>query len=879
LGEHIENLTLAGTGHIDGKGNTENNLITGNSGNNRIDGVAGADTMAGGLGDDIYVVDNASDAVNEALSEGTDTVEASVSYNLSANVEKLNLTGTGNINGTGNDLANTLTGNSGNNSLDGGAGADSMIGGSGDDIYFVDNASDAVTEALSEGTDTVEALITFALTANVENLNLKGTGNINGTGNGLNNSLTGNNGNNSLDGGAGADSMSGGAGNDTYVVDNAADGVTEALGAGTDTVVSSIGYTLGEHLENLTLTGTGHINGTGNELANTLTGNSGNNTLDGGVGNDTMVGGAGNDTYVVDSTGDLITEASGAGTDTVESSIDYTLAANVEHLTLAGTATIGTGNVLNNTLTANNLGNTLSGGAGTDTLIGGDGVDLLDGGTEADSMRGGAGNDTYLVDHAGDVVTELATQGTTDTVEASINYTLTAHVEKLILTGTAAINGTGNNADNTITGNSGNNSLTGGVGADTIDGGGGINTASYTASDAGVTVSLVAGATNTGGHALGDVLSNIHNLLGSAHADTLIGDASDNRLEGGAGNDALSGGAGTDTLIGGAGADSFNGGDGADTVSYAGSTAVTVSLASGATNTGGDAQGDTFSTVENLIGSNNNDTLTGDGNANILDGGIGNDRLNGGGGADTLVGGLGDDVYEINGSGVTIVEIANQGTDRVESTVDHTLGDHLENLQLMGSANLRGTGNTLNNTLTGNAGDNTLSGGDGQDTLIGGAGNDSLIGGAGNDTLDLRTGNTNLVGDTADGGAGSDTVIIAYSALGGSVDNLNGGADTDTLQVHGTSGVNLNALNAFNFEKLDFATDTSATNVLLSSTGIMNLVNNSGVDVLTLRLGSNDSYTITPETGITVTQGQSVSFYNGTAAPANLVAQVNFEYA
>ena len=225
LGEHIENLTLAGTGHIDGKGNTENNLITGNIGNNRIDGVAGADTMAGGLGDDIYVVDNASDAVTEALSEGTDTVEASVSYNLSANVEKLTLTGTGNINGTGNELANTLTGNSGNNTLDGGSGADSMIGGSGDDIYFVDNANDAVTEAISEGTDTVEASITYALTANVENLSLKGTGTIDGTGNELANTLTGNRSNNRLDGGSGADTMSGGAGSAPYGAGNETGGV------------------------------------------------------------------------------------------------------------------------------------------------------------------------------------------------------------------------------------------------------------------------------------------------------------------------------------------------------------------------------------------------------------------------------------------------------------------------------------------------------------------------------------------------------------------------------------------------------------------------------------------------------------------------------
>ena len=392
-----KNLILTGTSAINGTGNELDNRLTGNSANNVLNGGAGADVMTGGLGNDTYIVDNAGDVVSEGASAGTDTVQSSVTHTLGANVENLVLTGTSAINGTGNGLINRLTGNSANNVLNGGAGADVMVGGLGNDTYIVDNAGDVVSEGASAGTDTVQSSVTHTLGANVENLVLTGTSAINGTGNGLINRLTGNSANNVLNGGAGADVMAGGKGNDTYIVDNAKDVVSEGSGAGTDTVKSSVSHTLGTNVENLVLTGTGAINGTGNALINRLTGNSANNVLNGGAGADVMAGGKGNDTYIVDNAKDVVSEAVDSGTDTVKASISHGLKANVENLILTGTKAInGIGNGLNNRLTGNSANNVLNGGAGADAISGGGGDDNLLGGLGQDKLTGGIGADTFI---------------------------------------------------------------------------------------------------------------------------------------------------------------------------------------------------------------------------------------------------------------------------------------------------------------------------------------------------------------------------------------------------------------------------------------------------------------------------------------------------
>jgi Ca2+-binding RTX toxin-like protein len=473
-----------------------------------------------------------------------------------------------------------LTGGSGNDILDGGTGNDNMIGGAGDDTYVVDAAGDNVTEAVGGGTDTVLASIgTYKLTDNVENLTYTGAGNFSGTGNALANVITGGAGNDTLNdgGGAGVDKLVGGAGNDTYVVSVAGDIIIEDAGGGTDKVSTTLtSYTLGANLENLDYTGAAAFTGTGNELANNINGGAGADTLDGGVnakgaGVDTLVGGAGNDTYLVRNVGDVVTEAGGGGTDTVQSFLDtYTLAANVENLTYAGTG--------NFTGTGNNLSNTITGGKGNDTLDGGPGGN--------DTLIGGAGNDTYLIRNAGDVVTEGA-DGGIDTVKTALGtYDLSksaANVENLTYTGVANFIGTGNGLANIITGGAANDTLSdgGGGGADTLIGQGGNDT--YLVANTGdIIIEGVGGGTDTvKTTAFSYTLSkNVEDLTSVGAGNfTLTGNIGANTITGGAGNDVLDDGGAdaVDRLIGGAGNDTYivhnagdiitetaNGGHGAD---------------------------------------------------------------------------------------------------------------------------------------------------------------------------------------------------------------------------------------------------------------------------------------------------------------------------
>lgn len=499
--------------------------VIGNTGNDVIISNAGADTLSGGEGNDYIWGGSGNDTINGGA--GTDT----------------------------------LLGATGDDTLDGGTGADSMNGGAGNDTFYVDIAGDTVVEASGQGTDRVFTTITHTLATNVETLTLMGAVAINGTGNTLDNTINGNTADNRLDGGTGRDTLAGGLGNDTYVVDNIGDVLSELASQGTDTVLSSVTYTLAANVENLTLTGTGALDGTGNTLDNVITGNSASNTLTGGDGNDTLdgggardvlVGGLGNDTYIADNAAEVTTELAGQGTDLVRASVTHTLQANIENLTLTGASAInGTGNDLNNIIIGNTAANTLNGGLGND---------YLDGGTGADTMIGGAGGDAYVVDNASDATTEVAGGGT-DLVLSSVTHTLAGSVENLTLTGAATTNGTGNTMANLITGNAANNTLSGldgddkinaGLGNDTLNGGNG-NDQMFGEDGNDVLFGNEGNDLLNGGFGLDTIRGGNGNdgIFGGGSNDILNGEAGNDNIYGDNGNDVIMGGAGNDLLAGG----------------------------------------------------------------------------------------------------------------------------------------------------------------------------------------------------------------------------------------------------------------------------------------------------------------------------------------
>ncbi|MGM3309609.1 M10 family metallopeptidase [Anabaena sp. WFMT] len=660
--------------------------------------------------------------------------------------------GTGNDIINGNQVSNVLQGGNGNDFIGAWSGNDQLYGGAGNDSLYGDSGIDTLDggngdDLLFGHTDNQSVIDVLGIDNNTDYL-YGGNGNDKLYGGNGNDKLYGGNGNDYIDGGSGNDYMEGGKGNDTYIVDSFSDQVVESPPGGflivaeTDTVQSSISYTLTNNVENLTLLGTANLNGTGNGSYNLLQGNAGKNSLfglggddtlygnagndslygdagndslyggsgndyiDGGSGNDYMVGGMGDDTYVVDSVGDQVVELSsaivGSGTDTVQSAIEYTLPAFVENLILVGNFNIdGIGDVLNNRLQGNSGNNFLSGLGGNDILIGGLGNDILRGGEGNDKLDGGEGDDNLNGEAGNDILNGAAGYDIL-AVSGDFNYTLT-------------------------------NTQFIGEGTDTL----------VSIEEA----NLFGGSSN-----------NIFDTKGFTGNVVLYGGAGDDLLSAGSGDDLLYGEEGADTLSGGAGSDYLFGGEENDSL---------------------------------IAGLGNDALLGGEGN-DYLFGGDGDDGLNGEAGNDIINGGTGYDVLAISGDfnyTLTNTQFIGEGTDTLVSIEGANLfGGSSNNIfdttEFTGDVVLYGgAGDDL---LSAGSGDDLLKGEEGADTLSGSAGNDYLEGGDGNDLFSFAapTEGIDLIMDFV---FGVDKIGIDAAGFGG---GLVAGLLSNSQFVLGTTALN-----------------------------------------------------------------------------------------
>ena len=778
-------LTLAvqaGIGHATGDilisienllGSAYNDTLTGNGGDNLLAGSWGDDSLVGGAGDDS--LDGGAGADTMDGGAGLNTVSYAAAE-IGAKVDFAPASGFPQGSGAaegdafisiqvlvgsafndtllGDVEANRFEGGAGNDSLDGRGGEDTLLGGDGDDSYGVDSAGDVIIEAgFRGGADTVYAAVDYTLGDDLEALHLVGAAS-HGIGNDLDNTIVASAGGATLEGLAGTDRLEGSVGDDL--------------------LLGGFGYDI-------------------------VTGDSGNDTLEagadganlaGGAGDDLLLGGEGSDVaefsgnrsdYAIGALSggfltltDLRAPAISTGADSLLG-VDYLSFADafIGVADLLSAAPSGLADTLFGSIGADSInalagadlvfgveGNdTLFGNTGQDTLHGGDGEDSLNGGTDADRLLGGAGNDTYVVDNAGDQVVEAANEGN-DLVKTSVDFTLGANLERLAISGAIGRLGGGNALDNTLTGGSGADTLLGEGGRDTLSGSFGHD-------------SLLGGAGEDSLNA-GD---GNDTLLGGDGQDTLAGGNGADSLDGGEGNDSLASGTGADTLLGGlgadllkadTGADSLDGGDGADTL-FGGADDDTLAGGEGADSLVGELGNDS------ILGGAGADRLYGNDNADTLLGGLDNDTLVGGNGADSLAGEEGAD--SLLGGADNDVLLGGEGADR--------LGGEAGDDSLVGGTGADSLNGGLDNdSLAGGADNDTLNGADGQDLLRGEAGNDNLAGAAGNDTLVASAGN-----DTLTGGLGSD--VFRFEGLPGSGTRLSDfeqGADLLEISAGGFGG-------------------------------------------------------------------------------------------
>ncbi|CDZ51646.1 beta strand repeat-containing protein [Neorhizobium galegae] len=788
---NVERLTYTGTASATLTGNSGDNIITGNIGNDTLVGGAGADQLVGGAGTSDFASYAGSAAVTLNLKTGVHTADAAgdtfvdiegfigstsndtfidsvafngrfdvgagtadtMDYSTSSAAVTVNLTaGTGSGgDAQGNTYVNVerVIGTSFADTLASSTSGHTLEGGAGDDIYLADHQGVVISEAAGGGDDEIRTtanLYSILNNANIERLTFVGASNSLLAGNSGDNIITGGDLNDTIIGGAGADEIIGGAGT--------AD-------------VASYG-------------GTGPV--TVNLKTGIHTGDAAGDTFSG---IEQFLGSSGNDTFIDSSTFTGRFDGGGGTVDTM----DYSTSSAAVTINL--TAGTGAGGDAQGDIYVN-----------FERVVGSAFADSLTSTTSGHVLEGGAGDDVYIVGNQSVSVVEAGSGGD-DEIRTSLNafsMVAAANVERLTFTGTGNATMTGNTNNNIITGGIGNDTLLGGGGADHLVGGSGDDTASYTDSTVAVTFDLVAGTVS--GFGIGDTFDSIEILAGSNLGDKFIANADANRLVGNGGNDVVSyeastvgvsvnlstgihtglaagdtfntieviqgssfndifvGDATNNHFIGGAGADSFTGGSGIDLVWYVNnSSGVTVNMVTGIM-TGGDADGDTFNSIEGFIGSNFVDELTGGTGSDRLEGAGGNDTIYGGDGSDTIFGDVSTDVTAAGGS-------------TGDSQADTIYGGAGVDI-ITAAANDIGTvieGGADGDTITVNQG--TAFGGSEGDTISvrgsgvgwGGSGNDTLYGEIdvdyqlfgedGNDTFNMgRTG-------FADGGAGSDIYNVA----------------------------------------------------------------------------------------------------------------------
>ncbi|MFP5077703.1 M10 family metallopeptidase C-terminal domain-containing protein [Rhizobium sp. YIM 134829] len=537
--------------------------------------------------------------------------------------------------------------------------------------------------------------------------------------------IVGNEINNVLTGQGGSDTLRGGNGSDTASYATAASAVIASLADPGSNSGDAAGDTY-DSIENLL----------GSQFGDTLSGDAFANALSGGGGDDLLSGAAG---------GDQLNGGNGSDTASYASALVGIFASLSNPSSNSGDAAGDTYDSIENLL-GSQFNDTLSGDGLANTLSGGGGDDLLSGAAGGDQLNGGDGSDTasYASALAG-IFASLSNPSSNSGDAAGDTYDA---IENLLgsqfgdtLSGDAFANA--------LSGGGGDDLLSGAAGGDQLNGGDGSDTASYASALAGIFASLSNPSSNSG-DAAGDTYDAIENLLGSQFGDTLSGDAFANALSGGGGDDLLSGAAGGDQL---------NGGDGSDTASYASALAGIFASLSNPSSNSGDAAGDTYDAIENLLGSQFGDTLSGDAFANTLSGGGGDDLLSGAAGGDQLNGGDGSDTASYaTAAAAVIASLANPGSNSSDAGGD-TYGS-IENL--LGSRfNDRLSGNAFANTLSGVGGDD-LSGGKGKDSLLGGAGKDKLDGGQGIDDLTGGSGADIFLfddGETGSRNSSADTIF------------------------------------------------------------------------------------------------------------------------